>query len=156
MKLKTLLNAAAFCAAAFAVSAANAQMITFTTKDDAGRKEVGTTSPEGVPVMGAYWTGGADTVWAGGKKSKEKYACVSTTQPPRDAIFAAHLICDSTGPDGTFSSTWGCNPLNKEGTEVGCVGGLLGKTGKYQGKRGSASFQGKADGTGKGAGQWYE
>lgn len=150
------IGAAAFIAAALAASAANAQTVTFTTKDNEGRKEVGTVSPEGVPVMGAYWTGTANTVWAGGKKTKDAYTCVSTTQPPRDAIFAMHLVCDSTGSDGTFTSTWGCNPLNAEATEVGCVGGFMGKTGAYAGKRGSGSFHGKADGSGKGAGQWYE
>lgn len=153
---KTVLRAAAFCAIAFAFTAANAQMFTFTTKDNDGRKELGTTSPEGAPIMGAYWTGVGNTTWADGKKMKDSYSCVSTTQPPRDAVFAVHLICDSASTDGTFSSTWGCNPLNAEGTEVGCVGGFIGKTGAYAGKRGSASFHGKADGTGKGAGQWYE
>lgn len=156
MMFKTLLRTSAICAVAFSVTAANAQMLTFTTKDDEGRKELGTTSPEGVPVMGAYWTGAASSTWADGKKTKETYSCVSTTQPPRDAVFAVHLICDSVGPDGAFTSTWGCNPLNAGGTEMGCVGGFYGKSGSYAGKRGSATFHGKADGAGKGAGQWYE
>ncbi|MBY0423409.1 MAG: hypothetical protein K2Q06_13965 [Parvularculaceae bacterium] len=152
--LKTFIGAVA-CAAVLA-SSANAQLFTFTTKDGEGRKEMGMMSPEGAPIMGAYWTGAAKTVWADGKKSNETYACVSVTQPPRDSIFFMHLVCDSTAADGVFTSTWGCNPLDKEGTAIGCVGGLLGKSGAYVGKRGSASFQGKADGSGQGAGQWYK
>ncbi len=104
-------------------------------------------------TVGSTWTGTSSVTWADGKKSTDKYTCVSTSQPPNAKIFDSHVICDGSGPDGMYSSAWGCNFISKDRLSQGCVGGLTGRTGIYAGKGGAITFSGRA-GTGTGAGMW--
>lgn len=129
-----------------------AQTFTFDAMANAPTN-VGTVGPDGVPVAGSYWTGSTVTTWADGKKTNETYACVSTTQPPHNAIFHMHAICDASSTGGTYTSVWGCNFQDKERTMMGCVGGLYGKTGMYAKKGGGITYAGKVA-TGSGTGQW--
>ncbi len=93
------------------------------------------------------------TAWADGKKSTDKYTCISMTQPSNDKVFDMHVMCDATGPDGTYSSVWGCQFTSKDMQSTGCVGGLTGRTGKYAGRGGTITFMGRS-GNGSGTGTW--
>ena len=149
--LKTILSTAAIAIATTA--GAHAQMFTFESTNDE-MTEVGAVGPDGTPFGGSYWTGNGETTWADGKKSKYSYKCVSVSQPPRDSTFHMLGSCDVTAPDGTFSVATGCNWLDAERSGAGCVGGLVGKTGAYEGRRGAITNH-ASDGKSKGTGQWY-
>lgn len=114
---------------------------------------VGGPDMSGNLAVGATWTGTSNVSWADGKKSVDKYTCVSTTQPHHGKIFDMHTICDGSGPDGVFSSTWGCNWTSKDRASMGCVGGLIGRTGIYAGRGGTITFMGR-NGSGSGTGTW--
>lgn len=139
---------------ALSTSVARAESFTYLSQGDAPTL-IGGNTPEGVPYGGTFQTGKGATTWADGSKSNYSYKCVSTIQPPRDAIFMAHMACDVTAPDGTFSVSFGCNPIAGKADEQGCVGGLLGKSGRYAGRRGSVTNHGKGT-VSLGTGQWYE
>lgn len=137
-----------------ALAAGSAQAQTFTFSSAANTPTtVGTMGPDGVPIAGSHWTGTTTTTWADGKKTSDTYACISTTQPPNDAIFDMHAICDATGAAGDYTSVWGCNFQDKERTQIGCVGGLYGKTGMFAKKGGGITYMGKVA-AGTGTGQW--
>ena len=140
--------------AALSTTAAQAESFTYLSQGDTPTV-VGGSTPEGVPYGGTYLTGKGATTWADGTKSSYSYKCVSTVQPPRDAIFVAHMACDVTAADGSFSATFGCNPIAGKADQQGCVGGLLGKSGRYAGRRGSLTNHGKGS-VSLGTGQWYE
>lgn len=150
--LKTIIATAAF---AIATSAgANAEMFTFASTNDE-MTEVGAMGPDGTPFGGSFWTGKGKTTQADGSKSDYTYTCVSVSQPPRDSTFQTLGSCDVTASDGTFSVAMGCNWLDAERTGLGCVGGLMGKTGAYEGRRGAITNH-ASGGKSKGTGQWYE
>ncbi len=131
---------------------AQAQNFTFQSTANPGTT-VGGPDMSGYLAAGATWTGTSTVTWADGKKSVDKYTCVSTTQPHHAKIFDMHTICDGTGPDGVYSSTWGCNWTSKDKAYTGCVGGLVGRTGVYAGRGGTITFMGRS-GTGSGTGTW--
>ena len=135
-----------------APSAVLAETFTFNAQEAAGAVSTGTTAPDGRVMQGRYWTGTSEVTWADGKKSTEKFVCISNTQPPNDAIFMFHGTCDSSGPDGSYSSVWGCNVVDAAKMTTACVGGLYGKTGKYAKKGGTMTYHGtgtKGTGTGQ-------
>lgn len=143
-----------FIAAAVSLvpSAAFAETFTFSAQEAAGAVATGTTGPDGRVIQGRYWTGSSDVTWANGKKTTEKFTCISNTQPPNDAIFMFHGTCDSSGPDGSYTSVWGCNVIDAAKMTTACVGGLYGKTGKYANKGGTMTYHGvgpKGTGTGQ-------
>lgn len=143
-------------AAVLAVTASNpafAQSFTFESSGPPATT-VGATAPDGSPFGGSWLTGSGSTSWSDGAKAKYDYKCVAMTQPPRDTIFHSHMICDVAASDGNFSATFGCNPIAKDGSTMGCVGGLMGKTGRYAGKRGSVTNYRNGD-KAMGTGQWY-
>jgi hypothetical protein len=145
----------ALAAAALGLSAGAAQAQTFTFQaTQTSAVQTGTAFPDGGSIGGVYSTGTQVVTMADGTKVTETYSCIGTTQPPRDSVFQFSTVCNSTGPNGTTSSVWGCNYVNRERNEVGCVGGIYGKSGAYAGKRGSMTFHG-VNGTGPGTGQWY-
>jgi hypothetical protein len=147
--------AALFSAALISIAASDASAQTFTYQSQGDPPTtVGTTAPNGTPITGSYLTGNGATAWADGKKSKYSYKCVSTTQPPNNTIFMAHMICDVAAVDGNFTATFGCNPMDTAGTEVSCIGGLYGKTGRYSGHRGTLTNHRKGETSG-GTGEWY-
>ena len=133
-------------------SAAVAETFTFSAQEMAGAVTTGTTGPNGRVMQGRYWTGTSEVTWADGKKSTEKFTCISNTQPPNDAIFMMHGTCDTSGPDGSYTSIWGCNIVDAAKMTTACVGGLYGKTGKYAKKGGTMTYHGvgpKGTGTGQ-------
>jgi len=66
-----------------------------------------------------------------------------------------HGACDIVSKYRTFSAPIVCNFVDKAGTETSCVGGLVGKTGAYAGRRGTLTLHGKGAAA-KGTGQWLE
>lgn len=133
-------------------SPAQAQSFTFQSTANAPTM-VGGPMPNGGFAAGASWTGSTSVTWADGKKTSDNYTCISTSQPPNGKIFDSHVICDSTGPTGKFTSIWGCNFTSADRTATGCVGGLVGHSGMFAGKRGGITFNGR-NGAGTGTGQW--
>ncbi len=80
--------------------------------------------------------------------------CVGMDQPD-NGLFDVHLSCTATRTDGTKSSLiYGCNNMG-ENKGLGCVGGIEGRSGVLQGRRGSMTLHFK-EGTSVGTGQWYE
>jgi len=143
------------CAATvIAAGAANAQMFTYTVEEEEPTS-VGAEWRDGTPFGGAYWSGVSNMTYTDGATKEENYTCVSMTQPPRDSLFMAHVVCDATTPDGTYSSTWGCNYIDEAREKMSCVGGLVGTGGALEGRSGTATFMGGGGG-GKGTGHWYE
>lgn len=141
-------------ASAVLVVASPAQAQSFTFQSTANAPTVvGGPMPNGGFAGGASWTGSSSVTWADGKKTSDNYTCISTSQPPNGKIFDSHVICDSTGPTGKFTSIWGCNFTSADRTATGCVGGLVGHSGMFAGKRGGITFNGR-NGAGTGTGQW--
>lgn len=136
----------------FAASTAQAQNFTYDSVGNAPTV-VGGPDMRGAPVVGIYWTGTSAVTWADGKKTSDKYTCVSTTQPMTDKIFDSHVICDAGNADGTYSAVFGCQFTSKDMQSTACVGGLTGRTGKYAGMGGTITFAGRG-GSGSGTGSW--
>ena len=144
----------ALAAGALSLGATAAQAQTFTFQATQTKAvSTGAAAPDGSMIGGLYSTGSQVITMADGKRVTESYTCIGSTQPPRDAVFQFSTVCDSTGPSGDTSSVWGCNFVNRERTEVSCVGGLIGRTGSYAGKRGTVTWHG-VNGNGPGTGQW--
>lgn len=133
-------------------TAASAQNFTFESTANAPTS-VGGPDMRGQPVVGASWTGSSAVTWADGRKSADKYTCVSTTQPANAKIFDSHVICDGSNSDGTYSAVFGCQFTSKDFQSTGCVGGLTGRTGRYAGMAGTITFAGR-NGSGSGTGTW--
>ena len=106
-------------------------------------------------MAGAYWTGASTVTMADGSVNESTFTCVSTSQPPRDSIFMVHGVCDGTGADGDYTVYSGCNIMDPEAGEMSCVGGLIGKSGNYAGRRGVLTIHSKG-GASAGTGQWFE
>lgn len=141
-------------AAALSLMATAAQAQTFTFQSTQTKAvATGSTAPDGTPFGGLFQTGTQVITMAGSKQVSETFTCIGSTQPPRDAVFQFSTVCDSTGPSGDASSVWGCNFLNRERTEVACVGGIYGRSGSYAAKRGTVTWHG-VNGSGSGTGQW--
>ena len=109
-------------------------------------------APDGRTYGAAAINGSGETTWADGKKSKYTYKCISMSQPPHDAIFMSHMMCDVAASDGTFMVTFGCNNMSAD--EMGCVGGLAGTSGAYAGRRGNVTSHGKGTAS-NGTGAWF-
>jgi hypothetical protein len=115
---------------------------------------VGGISPTGARYGGNYLTGTSKAKYENGKMTTSKYTCISMTQPPTDAIFKVHMMCDVDEAGNTFTAVMGCQFLKADGSEMSCIGGMQGKTGAYKGRSGSMtnhSTGSKASGTG----QWF-
>ena len=147
---KSLLFISALAFTFGTVSAAQAQ--TFTV--DSERKTqttFGTASADARSYFGSHSTGKSKVTMADGTKVKGTWECVAMSQPP--GIFTMHIICENTGSSGNYTTVMGCNPLGED-NGISCNGGMRGKSGDYEGRTGSVSFQIKdADATG--TGQWH-
>jgi hypothetical protein len=144
------------CAAAMALStasAARAQSFTYQSQADPPSVTVGATGPDGKPFGGTVLSGTSNGVVSNGTKTKANFKCISMTQPPRDAIFMSHMICDVTSAEGDYTVVFGCNAMGPE--ENSCVGGLTGKTGTYAGRHGTLTGHSRGSKS-TGTGQWYE
>jgi len=96
--------------------------------------------------------GNAKIVNSDGSKANSTFVCQAQTRPPSE-IFRQVGVCDVTDSDGTFGILFGCNFTNKEMTAANCWGGMVGKSGSYEGRSGTMSWAG-ADGASSGTGQW--
>lgn len=137
---------------AFGSTAANAQNFTFSSVNSS-YKTVGGPDMRGDPALGSYSTGTSSVTWADGHKTLDNFTCVGSTQPANARIFDVHTICDSGNAEGTYTAIFGCNFLSKDLQSTGCVGGLVGRTGKYVGMGGTITFSGNGGG-GAGTGTW--
>ena len=136
------------------VGTANAQSFTFEGKNDAATV-VGGVGPKGEGAIGTFGTGKSEATYADGSKMKSTSTCVSMTQPANAHIFDVHVVCDVEGADATFMVIAGCTMINAEAKELSCVGGMAGKTGDLDGRRGTVSWHAKGNAT-KGTGQWHQ
>jgi hypothetical protein len=110
---------------------------------------------DGATVAGLMSKGSSKITWSDGHKTTETYSCIGVTQPPRDAIFMSHSVCDASGPDGNYFAIFGCNVIDAARNETSCVGGLYGKTGSFANRGGTITFHGVA-GKGSGTAQWIK
>jgi hypothetical protein len=133
---------------------ANAQTLNYEVNNDTTVR-VGGVGTDGGSYVGSYLTSNAVTTNADGSKLKSTSKCVSMMQPPNGSIFAVHLACDVTRKAAVYSVAAGCNFMNKENTEISCVGRLKGKAGELEGRTGSVTWHSKG-GIAKGTGQWHE
>lgn len=133
---------------------AMAQSFTFKSTSNA-QNMLGGDGKNGVPYSGGHWTGSSTGVTADGQKTNTTFKCVMMTQPPTDTLFQAHMLCDITAANGTYSATMGCQFVNPAAQEVSCIGGLYGTGGAYAGRRGSITNHAKGSAS-TGTGQWFQ
>lgn len=135
-------------------SAALAGHLTYTTTGGES-VTVGTTAPgTGRLIQGGMQSGTSVSTAEDGTKINERWTCISTTQPPNAKIFDVHSLCDVSNSKGTYTITFGCTFTGSDGA-MGCLGGLYGKTGWYQGKGGGTTWMG-LNGSGTGTSQWTD
>jgi hypothetical protein len=146
--MKMMIKTAVLAALLAAPSMAIAGTATYTTTGGP-EKTTGTDQ-----YQGSYQDGTSVVTFADGKQVNENWTCIGVSQPPNSKIFDFHFACDSSGEAGSYSMIFGCNNIGDTGAQ-GCVGGLSGKTGWYEGKNGSTTWSG-AGGTGMGTMQWSE
>jgi hypothetical protein len=138
--------------AATTATAASAQSFTFQSTANAPVMAMANKAPDGRTYGAAAINGSGETTYADGRKTKYTYKCISMSQPPHDAIFMSHMMCDVAASDGTFMVTFGCNNMSAD--EMGCVGGLAGTSGAYAGRRGNVTSHGKGTAS-NGTGAWF-
>ncbi len=104
--------------------------------------------------QGSYQEGTSVVTYSDGTTENEKWTCIGVSQPPNAKVFDFHVVCEASGAGGSYSMIFGCNSINEDGLQ-GCVGGLTGKTGRYEGKSGATTWSGTR-GTGMGTMQWSD
>jgi hypothetical protein len=135
--------------AALVSSASAADTFTFSTVSKNGQT-VSAMGPGGQPVVGGVSTFENQWTDSAGKKSVVKGTCaVWTTEP--GAALALTGVCNSTAPDGNSNVMFSCSRMDPKTRASNCWGFLVGTSGKYQGRTGSASWQTKQDADGKGS-----
>lgn len=133
----------------------HAQTHTTYTTTGAESVTVGTQAPgSGRMIQGGMQKGKSVSTHADGSKVEETWTCISTTQPPNAKIFDVHSLCDISNARGTYTITFGCQIMDENGA-MGCLGGLYGKTGWYEGKGGGTTWMG-LNGSGTGTAQWSD
>ncbi|MFM9852472.1 MAG: hypothetical protein ACKVOJ_06665 [Sphingomonadaceae bacterium] len=137
-------------------ASAQAGAVTFTfTSNSNAPTMLGGNGKNGVPYSGMHWTGSSTGKTSTGEATKTSFSCVMMTQPPRDSLFEAHMLCDITASDGGYSATMGCQFIDAAKGEVSCIGGLYGTSGTYAGRRGSITNHAKGSAS-TGTGQWFQ
>ncbi|TNE43386.1 MAG: hypothetical protein EP341_11480 [Sphingomonadales bacterium] len=104
--------------------------------------------------QGSYQEGTSQVSYSDGTSVSETWTCIGVSQPPNSKVFDFHFACDASGDEGTYSMIFGCNNIPDTDAQ-GCVGGLNGKTGRYEGKNGATTWSG-VNGNGMGTMQWGE
>lgn len=104
--------------------------------------------------QGSYQEGTSVVSKSDGTTVNENWTCIGVSQPPNAKIFDSHVVCEAKGAAGSYSMIFGCNNIGENGMQ-GCVGGLNGKTGSYEGKNGATTWSG-TNGTGLGTMQWSD
>lgn len=138
--------------AAMGSATASAQSFSFeATRGD--RMSLGGIGPNGTLYTGAHWDGTYKATFEGEKSQKGTFDCAATAQPP--GLFAMHIACTMTQSDGSFTSSWGCNPLSAAQSEMVCVAGLYGRSGRFEGLSGGATSH-QRDDISSGVGQFFK
>ena len=150
--LKTTAGLTMAIALAAMTTAASAQSFTFKAKRG-DITQLGGIGTNGSLYTGGHWKGTYAATFDGEDVVTGTYECAATNQPP--GIFHMHAACTMTQPDGTFTSAWGCNPYDQKGMEMGCVAGLHGRSGRFEGLVGVASSHLKGADS-DGSGQFYK
>jgi hypothetical protein len=104
--------------------------------------------------IGSFNTAGEFTMTlADGSKSLSRNICTAMTNQPGE-MYALSGFCKVTDDDGhIYGMAFHCNYGNTDQANNICVGSLFGKTGKYQGREGVASWT-NIHGELVGSGQW--
>ena len=107
-----------------------------------------------VGEIGSFDTAGEFTItFADGSKSVSQNTCTAITNHASD-MYALSGFCAVTDGDGhVFGMAFNCNYGNVDQANNICVGSLYGKTGKYHGRVGVASWT-NIHGELVGSGQW--
>jgi len=104
--------------------------------------------------IGSFNTAGQFTMtFADGSKSLSKNTCTAMTNQPGE-MYALSGFCKVTDGDGhIYGMAFHCNYGNADQANNVCIGSLYGKTGKYEGRPGVASWT-NIHGELVGSGQW--
>ena len=86
-----------------------------------------------------------------GEELANTFDCVAMSQPP-GGTFMSNVVCEVTGLTGAYQVFAGCNVVGEE--EQSCVGGLVGVSGEYEGRRGSITWHAQGNAS-KGTGIWH-
>lgn len=151
--LTSMAAAMAFAGATATQAQPAADTFTFQTLDS-NTVTVGSDGTGRNPYSGSYLTGTSEAAFANGTNIAGNYTCVSMTQPPTDRLFDAHMLCDVTDSQGSYSVTLGCTIIDAATVNWSCVGGLYGKSGAYAGRGGTLTNHSVGDAA-TGTGQWY-
>lgn len=133
-------------------SVVSAQSFTYTSKSNPPAMAVGG-APAGGPAFGAQAWSGTSEAMMDGKKLTNNFTCITMSQPANARIFDAHMMCNISDANGTYTSAWGCS--GQQATGIACVGRLLGQTGAYANRSGVISGSGKGV-MQTGSGQWNQ
>ena len=148
--LSVISGVAALCISTFA----SAESFSFTSTSEP-TSGISVALPDGRTVGIGSNKGVSAITWASGATTENSFVCSTATQPESE-LFASTGVCEITDTDGSQGSIiFGCNPINEDGTETNCVGGLVGKSGIYEGRRGTIGWHGKVA-TSAGAGHWND
>lgn len=141
--------------ASLALSAASFAADTFTTSSTSEvTSAISLSMGDGSTVAAVSNKGSSKAAYADGSKTTSTFVCQAQTRPPHEN-FRTVGLCDVTDSSGdTFGILFGCNPTNQEETESNCWGGMVGKTGAYEGRSGTITWHGAEDGKSNGSGQW--
>ncbi|MEP0190498.1 MAG: hypothetical protein ABJP70_07745 [Erythrobacter sp.] len=151
--LASAMAVTALTGASSALAQPSADTFTFTSQASSN-VTVGSDGTGLNPYSGSYLTGTSETAFANGTNTAGNYTCVSMTQPPTDSLFDAHMLCDVTDSQGSYSVTFGCTIIDAATVNWSCIGGLYGKSGAYEGRRGTLTNHTVGDAA-TGTGQWY-
>lgn len=135
--------------------ASGAQAENFTYEVTFGEPDfVGGMGENGMSGRSGIMTGTYRTSLANGTSITGSIRCIGMDQPP-NALFDVHFSCEAARSGGPQSSLiYGCNTVPNDGG-FSCVGGIEGKTGELEGRRGLVTMHLKR-GTSVGTGQWLE
>ena len=104
--------------------------------------------------IGSFQDGTSIATYSDGSTRNETWTCIGVSESPNNKVFDMLFVCDHNSEVGSYMIKFGCNNLNADGLR-GCIGGIAGKSGIYEGKLGGATWSG-TDGTGLGTIQWLE
>ena len=149
---KTITIAIALGLATLASPASAADIFTFEGKSSV-TDGITMAVPNGGEI-GSFNTAGEFTMtFADDSKSLSKNICTAMTNQPGE-MYALSGFCKVTDADGhIYGMAFHCNYGNADQAFNVCVGSLYGKTGKYEGRAGVASWT-NIHGEIVGSGQW--
>lgn len=150
-----MLKLTASSAAIIALFAATASAENFTFESTSKTvAQAMSANPAGTPIGGNAFTYSNTTTYASGATAASTGTCVSWATPGQNTNISG--VCNAKETDAdTFDVAFACNGDSK-GASI-CWGALVGRTGKYEGKTGHASWSGTLNAEGgmsKGTGAW--